>query len=552
MLIPRYALCLATAILAATAVAQTAPSAPPQSAPEVHTQQGQLRGSVDVLGNAVFQGVPYAAPPVGPLRWRPPQAPAAWTGVHDATKPPHACMQIDWGWNTRDARDDSEDCLYLNIATPSLHPAHPLPVFFWIHGGANYNGSGRYPQGQTLTHHGVLLVSINYRLGIFGFLALPALAAESPHHSAGNYALLDQIAALQWVRDNIAAFGGDPNNITIAGQSAGAIDVGMLLTTPQSSGLFAHAISESGGAIPPQPILTSRAEGEQLSESFAAFAGSPAGPDQLPALRKISAADLLDAANRFTAPDKEGVPTHRGPELIVDGWVLPEQPAAALRDGHSHPIPWLLGNNIQEFSFTRSSVIQPNAPPDPPDGLRAQIRDSFGEEAQAAIAAYGLAHSDAPPIDPQLGSAGTQLMTDTFFRCPARIAGNWLAHRGLAIWEYQFERPLPGSGSQSTRHSGELPYVFGWAQHTGHGVMGATYEPADAILSEQMQSYWTNFAKTGDPNGPGLPPWPKVSGDAPPLMHFTGSGSAAAPAEPRPACVLLGNHIEHQLQHPAP
>lgn len=549
MLLRRLVLVFAALLAAAATLAQTSPAAPPPTAPEVRTQQGVLRGIVDFLGNSLFQGVPYAAPPVGPLRWRAPQSPSAWTGVRDAIKPPHSCMQVDWGWNTRDAHDESEDCLYLNVATPSLHPEHPLPVLFWIHGGANYNGSGRYAQGQTLTKQGVLLVSINYRLGIFGFLALPALAAESPHHSAGNYALLDQIAALQWVRGNIAVFGGDPHNITIAGQSAGAIDVGMLLTSPESSGLFTHAISESGGAIPPQPILPSLKEGEQLSETFVTFAGAPAGAGQLAALRKISAANLLDAAQRFTAPDKEGVPTHHGPELIVDGWVLPEQPVAALRDGHSHPVPWLVGNNIQEFSFGRSSVIQPNAPPDPPDGLRAQIRDSFGEEAQDAIAAYGLAHSDSPPVDPQLGSAGTQLMTDTFFRCPAHIAGDWLASRGVPIFEYQFERPLPGSGSASTRHSGELPYVFGWAQHAGIHMMGATFEPADATVSEQMQSYWTNFAKTGDPNGPGSPPWPAWHGEAPPLMHFTGSGSAVAPSQPREACVLLGKHIAYQLEH---
>ena len=550
-MLTRWRAAVTAAGVATTIALGQAPSTP-AAPPEVRTQQGMVRGNFDVHGNAVFQGLPYAAPPVGDLRWRPPQPPSSWLDVRNATTAPPSCMQIDWGWNTRDARNDSEDCLYLNIATPSLHPAHPLPVFFWIHGGANYNGSGRYAQGQTLTQHGVILVSINYRLGVFGFLALPSLTAESPHHSAGNYALLDQMAALRWVRENIAQFGGDPHNITIAGQSAGAIDVGMLLTVPQSTGLFERALSESGGAISPQPILPTLQDGEKLGTTFAAFAGAPDGPGQLAALRKLSAADLLNTANRFTAPDKEGVPTHHGPDLIVDGWVLPEQPAAAIRDGKSHAVPWLLGNNIQEFSFTHASVIQPNAPPDPPDGVRAQIRDSFGEEGQAAIAAYGLAHSDAPPVDPQLGSAGTQLLTDTFFRCPARIAGGWLAQRGIAIWEYQFERPLPGSGSTSTRHSGELPYVFGWAQYAGSGVMGAKYEPADATLSEQMQADWTNFAKTGDPNGPGLPAWPAYRGAAPPLMHFTGDGSSAATAPPRPQCELLQAHIVHTLQKPNP
>ncbi|HTV13102.1 MAG TPA: carboxylesterase family protein [Acidobacteriaceae bacterium] len=541
------AVALLAGILTATAALAQSPTAATAS-PQVRTRQGMLQGQSEWTGAAVFQGIPYAAPPVGDLRWKPPQPPASWDGVRDATKAPHSCMQVNWGWNARDAQDESEDCLYLNIATPSLHPQHPLPVFFWIHGGANYNGSGRYAHGQTLTAHGVILVSINYRLGVFGFLALPALSAESPHRASGNYALLDQMAALAWVRDNIAQFGGDPGNITMAGQSAGAMDVGMLLAAPQSRDLFAKAIAESGGPITPVPVLPTRSEEESIGESFAAFAGAPSGPAQLSALRAMSAADLLEAAHRYTAPDREGVPTHEGPALSVDGWVLPLQPAAAIRDGASHNVPLLIGNNIQEFSFSRSSVIQANAPPDPPDALRHAIEHSFGEQAPAAIEAYGLAHSDAPPVDPQLGSAGTQMMTDTLFRCPARIAGDWLSHRGLSVWEYQFERPLPGSGSASTRHSGELPYVFGWAQRAGSGVMGATYTPVDAALSQQMQGYWTNFAKTGNPNGSGLPAWPAFAGAAPPLMHFTAAGtSLAAPLQARKACLLYQKHVEQQL-----
>jgi para-nitrobenzyl esterase len=363
-------------------VADTAAFAqnPPQAAPappQVQTQQGTLRGRLDFFGETLFLGVAYAAPPVGDLRWKPPQPPAAWDGVRDANAAPHSCMQVNWGWNARDAQDESEDCLYLNIATPSVHPPHPLPVIFWIHGGANYNGSGRYLRGQTLTRHEIVLVSINYRLGVFGFLALSELTAESPHHSSGNYALLDQIAALAWVRDNIAQFGGDPASITIAGQSAGAIDVGMLLTTPLSSGLFTRAIAESGGPVAPTPILPTLRDGEAIGQSLAAFAGAPAGAGQLAALRKMSAADLLEATNRFTAPDRQGVPNRDGPAPIVDGWILPIQPAASVRDGSSHNLPLLIGSNIQEFSFARSSVIQPNTP-EPADALRRAIEHNFG------------------------------------------------------------------------------------------------------------------------------------------------------------------------------
>jgi para-nitrobenzyl esterase len=394
----------------------------------------------------------------------------------------------------------------------------------------------------------VVLVSINYRLGVFGFLALPELTAESPHHSSGNYSLLDQIATLAWVRDNIAQFGGNPANITVAGQSAGAVDVGMLLATPARNGLFTKAIAESGGPIAPTPVLPSLAEGEAVGQRFAADAGAPAGAGQLAALRKIPAADLLEATHRFTAPNREGVPTHPGPDPIVDGWVLPEQPVAVIRDGASHKVPLLIGNNIEEFTFGRSSVIQSNAPPDPPDALPRAIEDNFGQESGAAIEAYGLTHSGAPPVDPQLGSAGTQMMTDTLFRCPARIAGDWRAHRGLNVWEYQFERPLPGYGSTATRHSGELPYVFGWVKRSGPGVMGATYGPDDATLSEQMQGYWTSFGKTGNPNGSGLPNWPAFAGSGPALMHFTSAGTAtAASLEPRATCALYKKHIEQEL-----
>jgi len=554
----RWMRAAAAAVVAGLMVSGMAAQNPPAvqgplGPPEVHTQQGVVRGQLDFGGVAVFQGIPYAAPPVGDLRWKPPQPAAGWEGVRDAVTAPHSCMQVNWGWNARDAQDESEDCLYLNIATPRVHTAHLLPVIFWIHGGANYNGSGRYARGQTLTPHNVVLVSINYRLGVFGFLALPALTAESAHHSSGNYALLDQLAALRWVRDNIAAFGGDPQNVTIAGQSAGAIDVGFLLTTPDSKGLFAKAIDESGGPIAPTPVLGNLHEGETQGETFAGFAGAAPGPNQLAALRAMTAADLLEAGHRYTAPDKEGVPTHQGPEPVVDGWVLPMQPAAAIRDGTSHAVPLLIGSNIQEFSFGMSSVIQENALPDPPEAVRRVIERNFGEQSPDAMAAYGLARSDAPPVDPQLGSVGTQLMTDTLFRCPARIAGDWLSKRGVVVWEYQFERPLPGTGSASTRHSGELPYVFGWAQIRRSGVMGATFGPADVTLSQHMQGYWINFAKTGDPNGPGLPNWPGYAGNAPALMHFTTEGTAeASVSASRAPCSFLKTHLEQMLKaaHP--
>ncbi len=517
--------------------------------PTVITQQGKLRGTQGPDDNLVFQAIPFAQPPVGELRWKEPQPPKSWQGARDASSPPPACMQLDWKWNTMDAKAGSEDCLYLNVVTPSLHQDHPLPVMFWIHGGANYNGSGRYFTGETLTRHGVVLVSINYRLGVFGFLAHPELTKESPHHSSGNYAILDQIAALRWVRKNIASFGGDPRNVTIIGQSAGAMDVGTLLVTPESNGLYSKAIAESGGPIAPSPTLPTLHEEEEVGRSFAEAAGA-SSPDQIAALRAMSAQQILDACNRYTAPDPEGVPTHQGPSPNVDGWILTSQPAAAVHDGRVHPGPLLIGSNIQEFSFSRSSVIASDAPSEPAEELKKMIAKDFGEQAQAAVALYGLDRSDHPAPDPEFGTVGTQLMTDSNFRCPATITGRWLSRNRFQVWRYQFERPLPGAGADSTRHSGELPYVFGWAQNSSVRIMGATFGPLDKQISEQMQEYWTNFAKTGNPNGGDLPRWDIYAVGSPSVMRFTSQGPLSDRDHRLDICTQMEKHLAHSLGLP--
>ncbi len=503
--------------------------------------QGKVQGMRKEDGSLSFQGIPYAAPPVGPLRWREPQSPQPWNGVRDASIPPPACMQMDWGWNREDAQKSSEDCLYLSIATPSPHPAKPLPVMFWIHGGANYNGSGRSIAGQTLTKHGVVLVSINYRLGVFGFLAHPELTAESPHRSSGNYALLDQIQALRWVQENIAAFGGDPANITIFGQSAGAMNVGMLLVSPLSRGIFQRAIDESGGPILPAPILPSLTAAEDTGSALAEFSGFT-GTGQLAKLRQLPAKQLLEIVNRLTAPDAEGVPTRPGPNTNVDGWILPMQPAAAVLSLNVADVPYIIGSNIQEFTFARSSVISSAAPAERAAALRQRIEAVFGSDALKAIALYGLDRSDHPAPDPLRGSAGTQLMTDSYFRCPAATMSEWLSASGRNVWEYSFEHPLPGSGSPTTRHGGEVPYVFGAAQDPHSKMMGATFGDFDAILSEQMQVYWTNFAKQGNPNGDGVPPWAPYK-ERKSEMRFTSQGPVLDQGHTRPVCDLY----EHQL-----
>ena len=510
-----------------------------QHGPIATTQQGKVLGQLASDGSTTFRSIPYAGPPVGNLRWRDPEPPEPWRGLWDGTKPAPACMQGDWKWNAEAAKNASEDCLYLNIATPSWPPTQKLPVIFWIHGGANYNGSGGL-RDQTLTRHGVVLVSINYRLGVFGFLAHPDLTRESTHHSSGNYAILDQIAALHWVQQNIAAFGGDASNITIAGQSAGAIDVGALTVSPLGRGLFEKAIDESGGPIMPQPILATLSQAEAVGKDFAASAGG-----DIAQLRSMSAQQILDAAIRFTAPDAEGVPTHPSPSLSQDGWVLPEQPAALVKEG-TIKVPLLIGSNVQEFSFTHSSVISSNTR-EPIDQLRAYIQKTYGQEASRATALYGLENSVAPPPDSQLGSVGTQLMTDTYFRCPATITVLWLASAGKPAWQYQFEQPLPGTGASSTRHSGELPYVFGTPQIPGKKMLGAAFGPTDVEISELMQGYWTNFAKTGDPNGPGLPDWPQFKTSSEEMMRFTPTGPIVSRNTRIPLCQLYELNIKQLL-----
>lgn len=515
-------------------------SAEAQSPPTASVQQGKLEGMVNPQGAAVFLAIPYAKPPVSDLRWKAPEEPARWSGTRDATHVSAACMQVDWKWNAGDAKAGSEDCLYLNVVSPSLHPSHPQPVIFWIHGGANYNGSGRRVDGQTMTDHGVVLVSINYRLGIFGFLAHPELTAESSHHSSGNYGLLDQLQALRWVQQNIAAFGGDPQNITIAGQSAGAMDVGALLVSPAANGLFERAIDESGGPIAPNPELPTLKQAEESGVAFADTVGVARGTSQLAALRAMSAQQILDAGLKYTAPDPEGVPTRPGLAINIDGWVLTEQPAAAVRKGEVNKVPLLIGNNIQEFSFSRSSVITAGAT-EPADQLTARISQVFGSEAPSALKAYGISGQTVPAPDPALGTVGTQLITDISFRCPAIITSEWLSSKGGTVYLYQFEHPLPGSAS--TRHSGEIPYVFGFAQRPGKGLFGVTFGDDDAKLSRQMQAYWTNFAKTGDPNGDALPQWSKADAKPPAVMRFTSQGAQSGSTASRAVCTVLAKHI---------
>ncbi len=322
---------------------QSAAASPQNDPYVVRTTAGLVRGGAWHSSGAQFLGIPYAEPPVGTLRWRAPVPKEHWTGIRDANAFGSSCAQPVLGdWNRHDADTGREDCLYLNVTTPKWPAAKPLPVMFWMHGGANQGGSGSgslYNNG-TLPEHDVVLVTINYRLGIFGFFAHPQLTRESPHHASGNFGLMDQILALHWIRDNIARFGGDPGNITVFGQSAGSMDIGMLMTSPLARGLFQKAIAESGVPLFPPP--TPLDEAEQAGQEFAATFAIPGGQNPIEFLRQVPAQDLIAKA----AKSQWG---HAPVNPDIDGYVLPRSPAQIFKSGQEAPIPLLLGTTSREF-----------------------------------------------------------------------------------------------------------------------------------------------------------------------------------------------------------
>ena len=358
---------------------------------------------------------------------------------------------------------------------------------FWIHGGANEGGtasSALYKDG-TLVKHGVILVTVNYRLGIFGFLAHPELTVESAHHASGNYGLMEQVLALHWVRDNIAKFGGDANNVTVFGQSAGSMDTSMLMTSPLAKGLFQKAIGESGSAFtaPLLPLAGAEHTGKILADSLNAPADG-----QIKYLRSRSAEELLKALDK--------IPNHARVGADIDGWVLLEQPAAVFASGREAHIPLLYGTTTREFGSNQSA-----------DQLRATINIAAGKFAAGELAAYGLANGGRGTTDPKYGTPADQWLADVMFRCPCVTQGTWHAAAHDATYEYEFNHAIPGQEAKGAVHSADLPYVFGFFPKSGN--ISGKFSDVDTKLADLMESYWTNFAKRGDPNGAGLPKWPQ-------------------------------------------
>lgn len=455
----------------------------------VATSAGRIRGVSRPAGGAQFLGVPFAQPPVGKLRWHEPLDVEPWTDVRDASTFGAPCAQPVLGdWNKHDADASKEDCLFLNVSISVWPPKSKLPVMVWLHGGANAGGTGAGPlyNSGTLTQLGVVLVTVNYRLGVFGFFAHPGLTSESEHKSSGNYGLMDQIAALRWVKKNIANFGGDPGNITVFGQSAGAQDTSVLMTSPLAKNLFQRAIVESGSAlmVPVLPL----AAAEKAGETLAAKLKAPQGAGAVAYLRDLPASKLIEAALQQD-PD---APPALGP--IVDGYVLTKSPIEVFSEGREAPIPLLFGSTTREFGFSG-----------PLDALRQFVQQFSGNLAPRALALYGLANGGTGTDDPMYGSVGNQWMADQIFRCP--LITQAVYHHSYPVYEYQLEHAIPGQEKDGAVHSADLPYVFGYYPKTGN--IAGPFGEVDFKISDFVQRYWTNFAKTGNPNGASLPHWPE-------------------------------------------
>jgi para-nitrobenzyl esterase len=505
---------------------------------------GQIRGVLLEQGGAVFKGIPYADAPAGELRWKPPAPLKSWSGVRDATAFGAPCAQNSGG---RMMENSKEDCLFLNVWTPEWPVKSRHPVMFWIHGGGNFGGASSNGgfDGESLMRHGAVVVTANYRLTLFGFFAHPELTRESPHHASGNYGLMDQIAALKWVRENIAKLGGDPTNVTVFGQSAGAVDANVLMTSPLAKGLFHKVIAESGtvtrnpdaatlgmtALAPSMPVKSGAvtysdaaglAEAEQKGEEVARLLNAPS-ENALKFLRNVSTAEILKIAAR---PQMSIGPANG---VIADGWVFPKSPAEIFASGQQQRLPLLIGNNSRERTPPQTSA----------DDLAKAMLSMYGPLAERAMALYSV--NGNPPQDPLYGGTATQWVVDTMYRCPVVAQLMWHTAAGNAGYEYQFDRAAPGREALGAVHGAEVPYVFG-SLLGGRG--GASYTEADHALSSAIQQYWTNFAKTGNPNGAELPRWPKFDSAARGYLEFTDNGPVTREGLRRPFCDLYVENVK--------
>jgi para-nitrobenzyl esterase len=479
----RIMLCLAALAFLGSSVSVATP---------VRIDSGLIEG-VQENGVAVFKGIPFAAPPIGPLRWRAPQAPAAWSGIRLSDQFAPICMQR--GAYPEDAPPErmSEDCLYLNIWVPPHTAGSPLPVMVWIYGGGLMNGSASTPlyAGDMLARKGVIVVTVNYRLGVLGFLALPDLSRESPQQVSGNYGLLDQLTALRWVQRNIGAFGGDPTRVTVFGQSSGSISISALTTSPLAKGLFQRAIGESGGLFEPIDLAPGfkMVDAEQGGRAFVASSGAHT-------LRDLRA-----------MPAEEVIKTRFIPHLIIDGYALQRAPYDTYREGRQNDVDLLIGSNAREGRlFLADQTI-----------TAANLHDVLDKDFSHPI--VSLVGPGSVTNDQQARSVFVTFEGQMRFGWDmwtwARLQAD-AAKRSVFLYRFT-QSPPYGAGDKyfgwGASHGMEMPYVF---DHLDQQALPWTL--ADRRLASVMSTYWTNFAKSGDPNEPGLPTWPVFTASNPHAM----------------------------------
>lgn len=467
--------------------------------------EGGLISSVTVDGVRSYKGIPFAAPPVGDRRWKPPHPVIAWDGVRECNAFGPECPQAPYPAGSMYAspsQKQSEDCLYLNVWT-AAKANEKRPVMVWIHGGALTRGSGanRVYDGTNFAKKGLVLVTINYRLGPLGYFAHPELTAESPNQSSGNYGVLDQVAALRWVQKNIAVFGGDPNRVTIFGESAGSWSVNVLVASPLAKGLFHRAIGQSGGSFGPGTYLKEDRNKQTSAEKIGAAFAMASGADSIKALRALSAEKIIEV---FTN-DPEGKKFRT--VVNVDGWVMPDEIRNIFTQGKQNDVPVIVGSNANEMT----TLTVPAMVPKTMDAYRKRVETQYKEMIKEFDAVYPV-KSDADITDAYLGA-----LRDITFTLPMRTWARLTATGRSKAYLYFFSHipPNPNSKYLGAYHAGEIAYVF-----NNLNPQNPLFQDADRKLAEMMMSYWVNFATTGDPNGKGLPKWASYTHDAEPYLDF--------------------------------
>ena len=527
---------LASLIGTAVAVVGMATAADVALKEPIKLDSGQLGGSTESSpGIRAFKGIPFAAPPVGALRWQSPQPVPKWNGVRSASKFGDVCIQPAGQGRLNIAVMEgspsaSEDCLYLNVWTGAARPSEKRPVMVWFFGGAFTEGAGSVPlyAGDALARKGVIVVTMNYRLGPYGFFVHPALTADSPHKASGNYGLMDMLASLHWVQNNIAAFGGDPRNVTVFGQSAGAMAIASLVASPESKGMFQRAISQSGAwmGFGPVPGMRTRAQAEEVGLKAATDAG-------VTTAAQLRAMSTEDVTAKF-----------RSAGMIVDGWVIPEDPSTTFAAGRQNAVDVLVGSNKDDLSFFPVKST--------PQQFEQQGRARWGDLADEYLKLYPHA------TDAEASKSAADSSNDGAF-WHMRMYADYQVKRGNKAWLYYFAQNPPAPAGQPplpAAHASEVPSGFNnlgqvpLFPDNSVAALSAASAP-DKKVADQMSSYWANFARTGNPNGPGhLPQWQAHQAGASERAVILDADPASERLPDKARLVLLDRLYDH-MQHAA-